>query len=48
MVSIIRPGCLMLLEFEIGIVLVVKHRLFQNKFYFHVLRLSKLEINQVV
>ena len=46
--SIIRPGCLRLLEFENEIVLVVKYKLFQNNLDFldfRVLRLLKLEIN---
>ena len=43
-VSIIRLGRLGLLEFEIEIVLVVQIETFLD---FHVLRLSKLEINQV-
>ena len=47
---IIRPGCLRLLGFEIEIVLVEIETFPKKKNFldFHVLRLSNLEINQVV
>ena len=47
LVSIIRLGRLGLLEFEIEIELVVQIETFLDFLDFHVLRLSKLEINQI-